>query len=248
MKVFGIIGKPLKHSFSPAYFNDKFKELGLKDYIYRTFELNEVSDFEELCRKEKELCGLNVTIPYKEAILPYLDVVDEAAKNIGAVNTITFKNNKKRGYNTDVIGFEKTIQPLLKPNHKKALILGTGGSSKAVKFVLEKLGIEFLFVTSKENNAAGAISYKQLNNETIGEYNVIVNCTPVGMFPHVNEKPVLPYDAITSSHLVIDLIYNPAETLLLHEAAKRGATISNGYKMLVEQAEASWKIWGGFSP
>jgi shikimate dehydrogenase len=243
MKVFGIIGKPLKHSFSPVYFNQKFKELGLHDYVYRTFELANIFDFEKLCRDEENLIGLNVTIPYKEEIFQYLDEVDTVAKKVGAVNTITFHHKIRKGYNTDVIGFEKTIEPILKSHHKKALILGTGGSSKAVKYVFTKLGIEFLFVSSKKEKTAGMVSYNELNEDTIRKYNIIVNCTPVGMFPAVNEKPVIPYNGITSSHLVIDLIYNPAETLFLQEAYKRGATISNGYKMLVEQAEASWKIW-----
>lgn len=240
---FGLIGKNISYSFSPKYFTEKFSKMGLNDFKYFNFDIPEIEEFPFiLYHKEHEFKGLNVTIPYKESIMRYLNEVDDEAKEIGAVNTIKITDdNKLIGYNTDVYGFQKSIEPLLKLHHKKALILGTGGASKAVGFAFKKMGIEFKFVSRKVSE--NVFLYSLLTKEILDEYTIIINCSPVGTHPNVNEAPNIPYQFINEKHLLFDLIYNPAETKFLKEGKSRGATIKNGYDMLELQAEKSWDIW-----
>ncbi len=243
MNKYGLIGFPLGHSFSKKYFSEKF-ETGKIDAIYNLYELADISQFTAL-KDDNTLCGLNVTIPYKEKIIPFLDEVDATAARIGAVNVIKFirSGNKLllRGYNSDAVGFEASIKPLLKPHHTKALILGTGGASKAIEFVMNKLNIQTVFVS--RNPTSDMISYAELDAETIKDYTIIINATPVGTFPHIDACPDIPYQFLSSEHLVFDVVYNPAKTLFLKKSEQRGATILNGEKMLELQAEAAWEIW-----
>ena len=241
MRRFGLIGKDISYSFSPGYFDQKFRELGLKDSIYEIFDLPGISKFPGLLEQYPDLAGLNVTIPYKEAVIPYLDHLEEQAREIGAVNTLRFAQNRVEGYNTDVIGFRESLRPLLKPSDRAALVLGTGGASKAVAFGLRQLGIPFRFVS--RNPAKGQLSYADVNAGLLKQYQILVNCTPLGTYPQVDRAPALPYAALDTSHLLYDLIYNPRETTFLKEGRQRGARIKNGLEMLRLQAEASWKIW-----
>ena len=237
---FGLIGKDISYSFSKNYFTLKFKKLGLNDYEYVNFDLKSIDEFKDLIIKE--LKGLNVTIPYKENIIEFLDEIDEEAKLIGAVNTIKIdKRGNLKGYNTDVYGFEESLKPRLKKSHKKALVLGTGGASKAVCYVLDKLNIDYLIVSRTPEKTQ--ISYTDLNRSLLEKHTIIINCTPLGTYPKVEEYPKIPYDCITKKHLLYDLIYNPEKTRFLKEGEKRGADISNGLKMLELQAEKSWNIW-----
>ncbi len=240
---FGLIGKNISYSFSRNYFSEKFQKLGLHSYKYFNFDIPEIEEFPFiLYHKEHEFKGLNVTIPYKESVIRYLDEVDDDALQIGAVNSIKITNdNKLIGYNTDIYGFQKSFEPLLKPHHTKALILGTGGASKAVAFVLEKLGISYKYVS--RNISENAFLYAALNEEIIDEYSIIVNCTPLGTHPIISEAPNIPYEFIKEKHLLFDLIYNPAETRFLKEGRYKGATVKNGFEMLELQAEKSWEIW-----
>lgn len=243
MKQYGLIGEKLGHSFSKRFFTEKFEKENI-DAQYDLFELANIDLITDIF-SIKQPCGLNVTIPYKEQIIPFLDDIDQEAKEIGAVNTVQFKmvNGKmvKKGYNTDVIGFRDSLVPLLKGHHKKALILGTGGASKAVAFVLGKLGIEFKYVSRRA--AEGSFTYSDLTKETMDEYTVIVNCTPVGMYPKVDAAPEIPYQYLSDKHLLYDLIYNPEETLFSKKGKEQGATTKTGLDMLYGQAIASWKIW-----
>ena len=241
MRRFGLIGKDISYSFSPGYFGEKFRGLGLKDCIYEIYDLPEISAFPDLLRQYPDLKGLNVTIPYKQAVIPYLDHLERQAWEIGAVNTLRFAKNRVEGHNTDVIGFRESLRPLLEPSDKAALILGTGGASKAVAYGLGQLDISYHFVSRKPKN--GQLSYKDLNEALLKQYQILVNCTPLGTHPKVEEAPPLPYHAIGSSHLLYDLIYNPPETTFLTEGLQRGARIKNGLEMLRLQAEASWEIW-----
>lgn len=245
MKQYGLIGKTLSHSFSKKYFEEKFKRENI-NAVYENFELNDISQVEELFSTHPNLCGLNVTIPYKEQIIPYLDEVDEQARKIGAVNTIYIdkKTGKKKGYNTDYYGFKQSLKPFLENQHQRALILGTGGASKAVEYVLNELGIITAFV-SRTPQAENQLSYDELNENILASFLLIVNTTPLGTFPNVDEKPAINYDAITTNHLLYDLVYNPAETAFLKEGKKRGALTINGEQMLQLQAEKAWEIWGG---
>jgi len=243
MRKFGLIGFPLGHSFSKKFFTEKF-ERELIDARYDLYELTEIKLFEPLLEIDG-LCGLNVTIPYKQQVMQYLDELDETAAEIGAVNVIKFirKDNKLtlKGYNSDAIGFEEAIKPFLKPYHTKALILGTGGASKAVNYVLKKNGLLTTFVSRSE--IAGGYSYGQLSPKIMAEYHVIVNASPVGTFPNVDACPDIPYELLTDKHLLYDLVYNPAETLFLKKGKEQGATILNGESMLTGQAIAAWKVW-----
>ena len=241
MKQFGLIGYPLSHSFSKGYFAEKFAKENIVDCKYDVFPLEKIEDFVELCNDKKNLIGLNVTIPYKEKIIPFLDELDETAANIGAVNTIKFSNGKKIGYNSDAYGFEMSLKPLLKQHHTKALILGTGGASKAVEYVLKKLGITFQYVSRTKNDKA--ISYEELNEAIIQHSKLIINTTPIGMYPNVEDAPTIPYNFITDKYLLYDLIYNPEETLFLKKGKEKGAQTKNGLEMLYLQAERSWEIW-----
>ena len=241
LKKYGLIGYPLSHSFSKGYFTEKFKKEGIENAAYETYPLEKISDFTTLLQNNPELVGLNVTIPYKEAIIPYLDELSEEAKKIGAVNTIKIINGKKIGYNSDVVGFEKSLLQHLKPTHNKALVLGTGGAAKAVWFVLEKLNIPYLKVsrTASEN----IIAYDTISIDLVKEYPLIINTTPLGMSPKLETKPDIPYQALTKNHFLYDLVYNPQTTLFLEMGQKMGATIQNGLPMLHGQAERSWELW-----
>lgn len=246
MDKYGLIGYPLGHSFSISYFNEKFESEGI-DAVYENFEIPQIDDVKEIIDSNPDLKGLNVTIPYKQQVLKYIKELSPEAKAIGAVNVIRIehKGNKTvlKGFNSDVIGFTKSIEPILNTYHKKALILGTGGAAKAVQYGLQSLGIDTLFVsrTKKKN----AITYEEVTADIVREYNVIVNCTPVGMYPHIDECPKLPYEAMDSHTLLYDLLYNPDETKFLRLGAERGATVKNGLEMLLLQAFVSWEIWNG---
>ena len=241
--LFGLVGKNISYSFSKGYFGDKFEKLNLKDYSYDNLDIQNIEDFPEFLKQNPTISGLNVTIPYKEAIIPFLDKLSKRATEIGAVNTIKItKSGKLKGFNTDYIGFQKSIEPLLNVNHKKALILGTGGASKAVAYALKQLEIPYLFVS--RNDIGDAIGYNQINEKTFEEFQIIINCTPVGTFPNTNSCPEIPYEYFTTNHLAFDLIYNPAETLFLKKAKEKGAIVKNGLEMLTLQAEKSWDIWG----
>ncbi len=240
MRTFGLIGFPLTHSFSKKYFSDKFQQEHIADSEYLNFPVERIEDVLPIFENQN-LRGLNVTIPYKEAIIPFLDELDSSASGIGAVNTVVFRDGRKIGYNTDVYGFENSLRALLKVHHNQALILGSGGSSKAIAYVLKKLGIEFQFVsrTQKEHT----LSYCDLKPQTILEHKLIINTTPVGMFPQIQDVPDIPFSFITSQHLLFDLIYNPEETEFLKRGKQQGAQIKNGLEMLQLQAEKSWEIW-----
>ena len=236
MKTYGLIGKNISYSFSRNYFANKFKKEDIKNSQYINFDIDNLSELNNIFNTNN--FGFNVTIPYKEVIIPYLDSLDFHAEKIGAVNTIKLENRKKIGFNTDWIGFKKSIEPLLNSHHTKALILGTGGASKAVIYALDQLKIETLMVSRY-----GEISYEDLSEEIIQNHAIIINCTPVGTFPNVDAAPEIPYHFITKNHLAYDLIYNPAETLFLKKCKEKGAVVKNGLEMLEIQAEASWKIW-----
>lgn len=244
MDKYGLIGYPLTHSFSINYFNEKFQNEGI-DAVYENYEIPTIEQLPEVLDTNLELRGLNVTIPYKEKVISYLDSLSPEANEIGAVNVIRVEHkNKKiilRGYNSDVIGFTRSIEPLLDSYHKKALILGTGGASKAIEFGLKSLKLETLKVSRSDKK--GCIKYSDITPETIKEYNVIVNCTPVGMFPHSDECPDLPYEAMDTHTLLYDLIYNPDETLFMAKGKAQGAMVKNGLEMLLLQAFVSWEIW-----
>ncbi len=237
MKKFGLIGKNIAYSFSESYFNDKFRKESILDSAYQLFDLKSISEIDELFQLEN-LKGFNVTIPYKEEIISYLDELNPEAEKIGAVNCVKIQNNKKIGFNTDAVGFENSLKPLLEKHHQKALILGDGGAAKAVKFALTKLDIEFKSVTRK-----GELKFSDLNQEIISTHQLIINCTPVGTFPDLETSPDIPYEFLTDSHLLYDLIYNPEKTKFLQLGETQGAKIKNGYEMLVLQAEKSWEIW-----
>lgn len=241
MRQFGLIGKNLSHSFSKQYFEQKFGKEGISDASYSLFELTEMTEFTALVQ-EHQLAGLNVTIPYKEAILPYLDEIDEEAKAIGAVNTIQFTKSGLKGYNTDVIGFRNSIKPFLENIHTRALILGTGGAAKAVAYVLENLGIKITYV-SRNPKAENEFSYADINSFVIKHHLLIVNTTPIGTFPNITEALELPYEYLTEQHFLYDLVYNPSETQFLQHAKAAGAIAINGEQMLKIQAEEAWKIW-----
>jgi len=242
--LFGLVGRNISYSFSRGYFSDKFEQEKLSDYKYVNFDIQAIEDFPKVIHKFKfRLKGLNVTIPYKQDVFDYLDKIDKVAKKVGAVNTIkvTKKGNLK-GFNTDVVGFRDSIKPFLQPHHKRALILGTGGASKAVAFVLKDLGIKYLKV-SRNPQGKKEIRYTDLDQKLLNKYTIIINCTPLGTFPQVEQKPNLPYQFLGKNHLLYDLIYNPEKTAFLKEGEDRGAQIKNGLEMLELQAEESWRIW-----
>jgi len=244
MQKYGLIGYPLRHSFSIGYFNEKFRAEGI-DAEYVNFEIPNISEFTGIVVENPTLAGLNVTIPYKEQVIPYLHELDKETAEIGAVNVIKIVRKKGKirliGYNSDIIGFTQSIEPLLQPHHKKALLLGTGGASKAVFYGLRRLGIGSTFVSrTQEKNT---ITYQDLTPEIIKEHTIIVNCTPVGMYPHVDECPNIPYEEITSDHLLYDLLYNPNVTLFMRKGQAQGAVTKNGLEMLLLQAFAAWDIW-----
>ena len=245
MKKYGLIGFPLGHSFSRNYFNNKFADEKI-DAEYVNFEIPSIQDFRRVIEENPNIYGLNVTIPYKQQVIPYLNELDADAEEIGAVNVIKFireagQKLKLVGYNSDVVGFMGSIKPLLKPHHREALILGTGGASKAIVYGLRKLGISSVFVSRTKKE--GMLTYDELTPEIMQEFTVIINCTPVGMFPHTDTCPALPYECLTGKHLLFDLIYNPEETLFMKKGAAQGAITKNGLEMLLLQAIGAWSIW-----
>ena len=245
MKKYGLLGYPLGHSFSRNYFNQKFEAERI-DAEYLNFEIPEIKEIKNVIKENPELNGLNVTIPYKEQVIPYLDDLDEDARLIGAVNVIKFSKGlfgkvKLKGYNSDIIGFKQSIEPLLKEHHRKALILGTGGASKAVFQGLKQLGVASTFVSRKAKEYC--ITYEEITPKVMEQYTVIVNTTPLGMYPSVNACPDIPYDLLTSDHLLYDLLYNPDETLFMRKGKEKGAVVKNGLEMLLLQAFAAWEIW-----
>lgn len=237
---YGLLGKSLAHSFSKKYFTDKFQNQGISS-VYLNYELGQISDVRNLLC-DTSINGLNVTIPYKEEIIPYLDQLTDSAKEIGAVNTIQFKEGKTIGHNTDAFGFAQMIKPFFKANHERAIVLGTGGASKAVAYVLEKLGVSVIFI-SREPKGEFEFSYDEINENMVKFNGIIVNTTPLGTYPNIEECPEFPFQHLTPNHLVIDLIYNPPETQFLKQAKAMGAVVLNGKTMLEQQAEESWRIW-----
>lgn len=246
MDKYGLIGYPLSHSFSKDYFNEKFENEGI-DATYINYEILNVEGLSEIVHTTLELRGLNVTLPYKEQVVPLLDALSPEAEAIGAVNVIKVIHDgddvRLKGYNSDVIGFTKSIEPLLESHHRKALVLGTGGSAKAVFYGLKQLGLEPHYVSRTKK--PGCLTYEEITPEVVKEYNVIVNCTPLGMFPNIGSCPNLPYEAMDSRTLLYDLVYNPEQTLFLRKGEERLATTKNGLEMLLLQAFASWDIWNG---
>lgn len=243
MKLYGLIGYPLGHSFSKQYFTEKFEREGLTDCFFEAYPISSIDQFEELIRTNPYLKGLGVTIPYKEQVLPFITELSDEVKYIGATNSIKISGNRLIAYNTDIIGFKESFCKKLKPSHTKALVLGTGGASKAVQYVLKDLGIDFLVASRTAVNKTGFILYADIDSTLMGEYNIIINCTPVGMSPNENAAPEIPYNSLTPMHYLYDLVYKPAETLFLQKGRQMGAIVQNGYEMLLIQAEASWKIW-----
>ncbi len=241
MRTYGLIGYPLTHSFSQQYFTKKFIDLGINDAEYFTFSIPTINDLSEIIESHSKLCGFNITIPYKKQVLTFLNSADDTVRQLGACNCVYIKEGKLLGYNTDVIGFEKSLKPFLQEHHQKALILGTGGAAAAVAFVLQKLNIDFQFVSREPS--INQLSYDQLNHQVVKDHTLIVNTSPVGQFPNTNDTPELPYESLGEQHHLFDLIYNPAETTFLQKGKLQGATIQNGHEMLVLQAEASWNIW-----
>ena len=241
--LFGLLGKHISYSFSKGYFTKKFQQLKLDKYSYTNFDIPSIKHFPKIVEENDNIKGLNVTIPYKEAVLPYLDNLHKKAKKIGAVNTIKIESNGSlTGYNTDCYGFKKSIKPHLKNHHKKALILGTGGASKAIAFVFEELNIDYKYVSRKPKNSQ-SISYQDLSEKIMKSHPIIVNCTPLGTYPKIEDCPDIPYKYVSKDFLLFDLIYNPSETTFLKLGRLQGAEIANGYKMLEFQAEKAWKIW-----
>ncbi len=242
MREFGLIGKTLSHSFSKIYFEEKFQREHITDASYSLFELADIEDIADFIRQHPDLVGFNVTIPYKQQIIPYLDALSDEAKTIGAVNTVTIQHiddqTFTKGYNTDIIGFRDSLQGISIPDH--ALILGTGGASVAVKYVLELLGCTCMVVS---RNPERGLPYSALTQEIVRQHRLIVNCTPLGTYPNINEKPDIPYEGISGEHFLYDLVYNPSETTFLKEGILRGARTLNGLAMLHAQAEAAWNIW-----
>lgn len=241
MKRFGLLGKTLKHSFSKNYFEKKFERENISGYTYENFELASIEEVKTLIENDPDIQGFNVTIPYKEEILPFLNGMSREVEEIKACNCVRIVENKLYGFNTDVIGFRKTLETSLGPNHKKALILGSGGASKAVQYVLDQLKIDYLVVSRHKD--FNRIGYEDLSREIVREHTLIVNTTPLGMYPNINADPPFPYDFLSPAHFLYDLIYNPPKTKFLEQGEKQGAKIHNGHDMLVLQAEESWRIW-----
>jgi len=259
MKLYGLIGYPLTHSFSKKYFADKFSREEIKDHHYELFPLEHIADLPALLKDHPQLCGLNVTVPHKKNVMHYLDWVSHDAREVGAVNCIHIHqespvlaafsgevgieghNFRLEGYNTDIYGFETSLKPLLNHHHKKALILGDGGAACAVKYVLGEYGIEYQIVTRRPSEKS--ILFSELTIEMVEQHKLIINTTPLGTYPNINECPPIPYEGITDDHLLYDLIYNPEQTAFLTKGLERGAAIKNGYQMLELQADRSWEIW-----
>ena len=241
MRLFGLIGYPLGHSFSKRYFTQKFETEHIPDCRYELFPLSSISELPALLAANPSLEGLNITIPYKKAVLPFLNS-SELPAGLDACNCIRIRNGKLHGYNTDVLGFEKSLLPLLRPVHNRALVLGNGGAAESIMFVLKKRGIPFELV-SRQLHGNSTMTYADLTTDLIRRHTLIINTTPLGTFPHPEHCPDIPYEGITEEHLLYDLVYNPPETLFLRKGKERGAVIKNGEEMLVIQAEESWTFW-----
>jgi len=240
--IFGLIGYPLGHSFSKGYFSEKFKKENITGCIFENYPLASINELQDLLKQTPLLKGFSVTIPYKEKIIPFLNQISPEAQSAGSVNCVRISGNNLFGFNTDIVGFERSIRPLLTLENNQALVLGTGGASKSVQFVLNKLNIDFR-VVSRNPSMLNHLSYSQLDATIMTQHNIIINCTPVGMFPNVNSCPEIPYSLVTISHILFDLIYNPDPSLFLQHGKSRGAVIKSGMEMLEIQAEESWKIW-----
>lgn len=243
MQLLGIIGYPLSHSFSKKYFTEKFDKEKIKNYSFQNFELTAITQLPNILIKHPNLIGFAITIPYKQTIIPYLHCVAKNVQAMQACNCVKIVQGKLYGFNTDVVGFQKSLQPLLQKHHTKALILGTGGASQAVAYVLKQLNIQFLFVTRNKLLQENQIPYNSLNESIIQEHLLIINASPVGTFPNVTEAPEIPYQFLTSNHYCFDLVYNPPLTMFLSLAQQQKAIIKNGFDMLAIQAEENWKIW-----
>ena len=243
MNLYGLIGYPLGHSISKQYFTEKFLKEGWKDCRFENFPIPTIDEFPQILQKNINLKGMAVTIPYKQEILQYVTESSDEVIFIGAANCIKLKDDKLIAYNTDIIGFEKSFVPLLKANHTKALILGTGGASKAVQYVLNKLNIDHLLVSRSANKKEGYCTYAMLNEQIIKDYQIIINCSPVGTSPNENSCPDIPYQFVNDNHYLYDLVYKPEKTLFLQKGEEQQAQIKNGYEMLIIQAEANWQIW-----
>ena len=241
MNLYGLIGYPLGHSFSKKYFTEKFQREGLRDCSFEAFPISSIDQFPQLLKDHPSLKGLSVTIPYKEQVLQFIDELSDEVKFIGATNSIKISNGRLTAYNTDIAGFQQSFQKNLRPVNTKALILGTGGASKAIQYVLKKMNIDFLIVSrsAKEDQ----ISYEMIDKKIMTDHNIIINCSPVGTTPNENACPDIPYNLITPDYYLFDLVYNPLKTLFLQKGEAKGAAIQNGYDMLVIQAEESWKLW-----
>lgn len=241
MKRFGLIGRTLTHSFSKNFFTQKFEAEGVRDCVYDNYELQTIEAFPRLLSDYPDLNGLNVTIPYKEDVIHFLSDTNEVVQETGACNCIKMEGDRLIGYNTDVVGFRNSLVPKLKRHHRRALILGTGGASKAIRYVLQELGIEYNIVSRRRR--LNELGYENLGEDILCDHHLVINTTPLGMYPNVDSDPPMPYEFITRKHFLYDLIYNPEKTKFLAEGEKRGAQICNGYEMLIGQAEASWRIW-----
>ena len=241
MKRYGLIGYPLTHSLSEQYFTQKFIEEGIEDCVYERFSMPSIADLHEILNSHQDLRGFNITIPYKKEVLAFLTERSKAVEEVGACNCVKIESGKLIGYNTDVIGFENSLIPFLKPSHNRALVLGTGGAALAIVYVLQKLGIEFSYVS--RTATIGQFSYNDLDASVMASQTLIINTTPLGMFPNIEDCPAIPYDLLTPEHHLFDLTYNPAASTFLTKGKQMGATIQNGQQMFVEQAEQSWRIW-----
>jgi len=242
IQTYGLLGKNISYSFSKKYFTQKFKDLKLDNYQYLNFDLQDINQLPKLLKKHKNLKGFNITIPYKKAILPFLDSLSDEAKSISAVNTVKIENGKLIGYNTDVFGFEKSLLSVCEEKNGLALILGTGGASMAVNYALLKRGFKVVFVSRKPKNNS-EISYDALTEKLIESTKLIVNCTPLGTYPNTESAPDIPYQYLHKNQVLFDLVYNPSQTNFLSKGLEKGTLIKNGYDMLVFQAEKSWEIW-----
>ncbi len=247
MKTYGLIGYRLGYSFSKGFFTEKFEKENLAEHEYVNFELDSIEEFPEIFKKNDHIAGLNCTIPYKQQIMPYLDEIDEEAAKVGAINTVKIIRSedgiKLKGFNTDIYGFENALKPMLNEKHKKALILGTGGASKAIKYILDKLGLTYVSASIEEQLNEGEIRYDQIDEALLKEYLVVINATPLGTFPKVDTCADIPYQYLTSDHVLFDLVYNPEETLFMKKGKEKGAAVKNGLEMLHGQAIKAWEIW-----